>query len=111
MKTRCLFFRLIPLSNQIFLLLWCQISTTKLVTANPSNGGIAVRKLLFKDCVFDFRMCLNNTKAIMTIYDAAVPDNQRIQHNAVLENIFFQQLIFFLSQRWNFRLELWVNPQ
>ena len=30
---------------------------------------------------------------------------------AVLENIFFQQLIFFLSQRWNFRLELWVNPQ
>ena len=56
-------------------------------------------------------MCLNNTKAIVTIYDAAVPDNQRIQHNAVLENIFFQQLIFFLSQRWNFRLELWVNPQ
>jgi len=111
MKTRCLFFRLIPLSNQIFLLLWCQISATKLVTANPGNRCIAIWKFLFKDRVFDFRMCLNDTKAIMTIYDAAIPDNQRVKHNAVLENVFFQQLIFFRSQRWNFRLKLWVNPQ
>ena len=46
-------------------------------------------------------MSLQDTIAVMTIYDDAVPCNQGADYLPIGQNVFFKQTVFFLSERRN----------
>jgi len=56
-------------------------------------------------------MLLNDFITIVTVNKGVVPNDQRREQLAFLEDIFFKLLKFIIGQRGNLRLELRVNFQ
>ena len=70
-----LFFRLIPLSDQILSALRCQVAPPKLMIADPDQSLLTAGKLHFSDLIFDKRMLPQDVVAVMPVQNGFVPHN------------------------------------
>ena len=76
MKGIRLFLCLIPLPDQIFLLLGRQVPPAKLVFAYPRNCFVAVGKRHLVDRIGQLRVLLDDLIAVVAVQDRAVPDDE-----------------------------------
>lgn len=61
------------------------------------------------DNVWNIRMLLKNCITVMTINNQPIPDNDGIDDLAIADDVLFELVKFFGSQRRNLALKLRVN--
>ena len=105
------FLCLVLLPNQVFPLLGRKVPPSQLVPADPGDHGEPVWKIFLKCVIRDLRVCLHDPVAVMTVHDYAIPDDQRVDHPAICQNVFFQLPVFLVCEGRNLSGKFRINLQ
>ena len=61
------------------------------------------------DGIRDVRMLLENSVSVMTVNNQPVPDDDRIDNLAIIDDVFLKLFQLLKSEWWNLALKLRVN--
>ena len=104
-------FHTVLLSNEELLLFRGEVAPPQLVFANPSENFFPAFKGERHGGEINLRVILEDSITIVSVNKGVVPNNQRREQLAFLEDIFFKLLEFIIGQRGNLILELRVDFQ